>query len=80
MQIVNDNNMFKLAECVFVLLKGIEKIDQAIMSWYIRILIAAHIDTGFTDTATIPSMLTFQYEQVRFAKLLSQRYCAFQRN
>ena len=42
-----------------------KSVSWQIKSWYIKILIAAHIDTGTTETDVIPSMLTFQYQADR---------------
>jgi hypothetical protein len=60
-KLVTQHNMFTLAECVHVIKN--EAVDSNIKSWYIQILIAAYVDTGFADTKIIPHMLTFQYEE-----------------
>ena len=60
-KLVDQHNMFTLAECVKVMKN--KQVDENVRGWYIQIMIAAYIDTGFTDTKIIPQMLTFQYDE-----------------
>ena len=60
-KIVTQHNMFTLAECVYVIRSS--EVDSDVKGWYIQILIAAYVDTGFAETQIIPHMLTFQYEE-----------------
>ncbi|KAL5265499.1 hypothetical protein ACHWQZ_G006275 [Mnemiopsis leidyi] len=60
-KIVSQHNMFTLAECVYVIRSS--AVDSNVKGWYIQILIAAYVDTGYAETKIIPHMLTFQYEE-----------------
>lgn len=58
---VSTYNMYTLEECTKVITD--QKVDSNIKGWYVQILIATHVDTGFADTKLIPCMLTFTYEE-----------------